>query len=269
MGGRPMHTGPEAHFTERLRGIWSRRKWLAAIVFALTATVGVTLALSLPDMYRATATVLVEDSRVEASVAAELDRRLQLISQEILSRSRLDVIIRRFGLYPELRGRVSPQVAVNRMRRDIQTQFQAASSAGNPGGTITIAVSYRGTNPGTVTHVANALAGLYLEEDGKIRERQARRTGRWPRSRSGISGNCRSSLKPTWPRSSSCKRSCARRAKSACGPSTAGTTCSGAWPSSMRTPPPQLRPGASPAGWRSSRRSWPTSSANSPTDTRT
>ncbi len=171
-----MHTGPEAHFTERLRGIWSRRKWLAAIVFALTATVGVTLALSLPDMYRATATVLVEDSRVEASVAAELDRRLQLISQEILSRSRLDAIIRRFGLYPALRGRVSPEVAVNRMRRDIQTQFQAASSAGNPGGTITIAVSYRGTNPGTVTHVANALAGLYLEEDGKIRERQARRT---------------------------------------------------------------------------------------------
>jgi polysaccharide chain length determinant protein (PEP-CTERM system associated) len=169
-----MHTGSEAaEFTERLREVWSRRKWLAAIAFALTAAAGVTLVWSLPDVYRATATALVEDSRVEASVAAELDRRLQLISQEILSRARLDAIIRRFGLYPAIRQRVSPEAAVNKMRRDIRTQFQAASSAGSAGGTITIAISYTGTNPGTVTNVANALAGLYLEEDRKIRERQA------------------------------------------------------------------------------------------------
>jgi len=169
-----MTTGSEeVHFTERGRAAWSRRKWLAAIVFASTAAAGVTLVLSLPDVYRATATVLVEDSRVEAPVAAELDRRLQLISQEILSRAGLDAIIRSFGLYPELRARVSPEAAVNKMRRDIRTQFQATSNAGSPGGTIIVAISYRGTNPATVTQVANTLAGRYLEEDRKIRERQA------------------------------------------------------------------------------------------------
>jgi polysaccharide biosynthesis transport protein len=163
----------EVHLTERGREVWSRRKWLAAIVFASTAAAGVTLVSSLPDVYRATATVLVEDSRVEAAVAAELDRRLQLISQEILSRARLDAIIRSFGLYPELRAKVSPEAAVNKMRRDIRTQFQATSNAGSPGGTIVVAISYRGKDPATVTRVANALAGLYLEEDRKIRERQA------------------------------------------------------------------------------------------------
>jgi len=168
-----MHARAEdAHFTELAREIWSRRKWLAAIVFTLVAAAGVTLVRSLPDLYRATATVLVEDSRVDASVVAELDRRLQMISQEILSRVRLDGIIRRFGLYPELR-RVSPEAAVAQMRRDISTRFQAWSGAGSAGGTMVIAVSYRGLNAATVTLVTNAIAGLYLEEDRKIRERQA------------------------------------------------------------------------------------------------
>jgi polysaccharide chain length determinant protein (PEP-CTERM system associated) len=169
-----MNTGSEgAHFTERLGEVWSRRKWLAAAAFTLTAAAGVTLAWSLPNVYRATATVLVEESRVEASVAAELDRRLQLISQEILSRARLDAIIQRFGLYARLRQWAPPEAAVDQMRRDVRTQFQASSLAAGAGGTITVALSYRGTDPGTVARVANALAGLYIEEDRKIRERQA------------------------------------------------------------------------------------------------
>jgi polysaccharide chain length determinant protein (PEP-CTERM system associated) len=168
-----MHSEPDvSRLTHRLRESWSRRKWLAAGVFAVVAAAGVTLVSSLPDIYRATATVLVEEPRVEASVAAELDRRLQLINQEILSRARLDAIIQRLGLYPGLRQQ-SPQAAVERMRRDVQTEFKASSVAGGIGGTITLAVSYRGRDPQTVTRVANALAGLYLEEDERIRERQA------------------------------------------------------------------------------------------------
>jgi succinoglycan biosynthesis transport protein ExoP len=168
-----MPTEPERiDVAERLRAVWSRRKWLALTVFALTAAVGVTLALSLPDVYRATATLLVQESRADAPMTAELDRRLQMISQEILSRARLDGIIRRFGLYPGLRQR--PDAAVYQMRRDIGTpNFQAWSGAGSVGGTLTVGISYRGTNPVTVAHVANALAGLYLEEDRTIRERQA------------------------------------------------------------------------------------------------
>jgi polysaccharide chain length determinant protein (PEP-CTERM system associated) len=163
----------ETHLTEHVRAVWSRRKWLAAIVLVLTAAVGVTLVLSLPDVYHATATLLVEESRVEPTVAAELDRRLQLISQEILSRARLQEIIRRFGLYSGLRERASAEAAVKEMRRNIRTQFQASSGAGGMGGTITIAVTYAGRSAATTAHVANALAGLFVEEDRSIRGRQA------------------------------------------------------------------------------------------------
>jgi polysaccharide chain length determinant protein (PEP-CTERM system associated) len=169
-----MDTGPEAaHLTERLREIGSRRKWLAAVVFAFTAAAGVTLAVSLPDLYRATATLLVEDARVDPAVATGLDRRLQMITQEILSRKRLEEIIYRFDLYPRLREQGSPEGAVHQMRRDIRTQVKATSFTGGAGGTITLAVTYRGPDAGAVTRVVNALASFYLEQDRNIRERDA------------------------------------------------------------------------------------------------
>lgn len=162
-----------SHFTERLGEIWSRRKWLALAVLACVAAGGVTAAVSLPDMYRATATVLVEDSSVDPMVATELDRRLQMITQEILSRKRLEATIYRFDLYPSLREEGAIEGAVHQMRRDISSQVRATSFTGGAGGTITLAVSYRGRDPNTVASVCNALAGFYLEQDRDIREREA------------------------------------------------------------------------------------------------
>lgn len=159
--------------TERLRDAWSRRKWLALAAFAVAAAVGVTLVTSLPNVYRATATVLVEEPRVEAAVAAELDRRLQMISQEILSRARLEAIIHRFSLYPRMRSWASADELVARMRRDVHTRFQASTLATGAGGTLTVAVGYRGTDPVTVAGVANALADLYVEEDRRLRAQRA------------------------------------------------------------------------------------------------
>ncbi len=48
---------------ELIRAVWSRRKWLAILVFAVPfAATGVIL--SLPSLYRSTATVLVERQQV-------------------------------------------------------------------------------------------------------------------------------------------------------------------------------------------------------------
>src|SRR5207247_7030527 len=75
-------------------GVWSRRKWLAAVVFAATFTAAASIVRFLPDVYRSTATVLVErhevsEAFVKSSVTGEVETRLQTISQEILSRGRL------------------------------------------------------------------------------------------------------------------------------------------------------------------------------------
>ncbi len=145
-----------------------RRKWLAVAVFSLAAASGVTVALSLPDVYRSTAAVLVDQGgRTDPTAQAEVESRLQLLSQEIFSRARLESLITEFGLYPGLVQRSSAQAAVGQMRRDIRTEFK-----GGAGTTIAFTISYRSPDRLAVAKVANALASFYVEGDKNIHERQ-------------------------------------------------------------------------------------------------
>jgi protein tyrosine kinase modulator len=159
---------PFEHVTE----VWSRRKWIALAVFTLTAAAGITLALSLPSIYRATATVIVEQNRGATAAPGELESRLQLISQEILSRARLEALIGSLRLYPVLRQHAPMEAAVGQMRKDIQTESKVQPTPSGIGSTIAFSISYRGGDPELVAKVSNSLASSYLEEDRKIRGRQ-------------------------------------------------------------------------------------------------
>lgn len=163
---------------EVARAMWSRRKLLAILVCAGSLAGAMTIAVSLPSIYRSGATVLVErqqvsETFVRPSVTGELDTRLQTISQEILSRARLGALIDRFDLYPDVRRRVSREAAIERARRDIQVELRGVEQTGGRGPTIAFTVSFRGRDPDTVARVANALASFYVEQNLKIRERQA------------------------------------------------------------------------------------------------
>jgi succinoglycan biosynthesis transport protein ExoP len=159
--------------------VWSRRKWLALGVFAGPLIVSLSVILFLPSVYRSTVTVLVDrqqvpEAFVRPTVTSALEVRLQTISQEILSRSRLDGLITRFGLYAHLKKQVSSEEVIERMRRDIQLELKGVEQKdGGRAATIAFALSYRGSDPQTVAQVANTLASFYIEENLKVRERQA------------------------------------------------------------------------------------------------
>src|SRR5687768_1377918 len=93
----------------RVVEILRRRLLLATAVFTAVLAAAIAFALYLPDLYRATALVLVErpvsESIVRTPVSGELESRLYVIKQEILSRDRLISLIDRFDLYPELRAK--------------------------------------------------------------------------------------------------------------------------------------------------------------------
>src|SRR5438094_9071321 len=106
-----------------LLAVWSRRKWLAILVFAVPAAAAISLIIFLPNVYRSTATVLVDrqqvpEAFVRSTVTSALETRLHTISQEILSRSRLEALINRLGLYADLRKRIASEEVIERMRRD-------------------------------------------------------------------------------------------------------------------------------------------------------
>ena len=161
---------------------WSRRKWLALLVFAAVAGGAATVALSLPNLYRAAATVLVErqqvsEAFVRPSVTAELETRLQTIREDVMSRSRLSELIDRLGLYPELRQKVPLEALVARMRRDIELELKGVDSLmSGRTSTISFTISYGGRDPETVAKAANALAEMYVQGNTRIREGQATRT---------------------------------------------------------------------------------------------
>lgn len=163
------------------REVWQRRKWLAVAVFVIAFAGAAALSLSLPPLYRATATVLVErqqisEAFVRPSVTTELETRIQTIHKQVTSRARLTDVITRFNLYPELRGQAPMNAIVERMRRDIDFGLSGVEQMTGRTATIAFTLSYSGRDPFAVAEVANTLVASYVDENTRSRERQAVRT---------------------------------------------------------------------------------------------
>lgn len=164
--------GPE----QILAMLW-RRRWLALTLFLVPFSAVATAILVLPDVYEASATILAERQQVpeefvRSTVTSEVERRVHMISQTIMSRSELTKLIDRFGLYPELRKTETPDEVVRRMREDIEVDLKHAGE-GNQRTTTAFSISYRGQDAEKVARVANEIASRYIDEDLKLRERQA------------------------------------------------------------------------------------------------
>jgi polysaccharide chain length determinant protein (PEP-CTERM system associated) len=177
-----MNTGfPKASGVERVREALSRRWWLGLLAFLAVAAIGVTLIASIPDVYKSSATVLVQ--QMGTTPAAGIEDRLEIIREKTFSRPRLEELIERFDLYPDLRKRLSVDDVVEQMRHDIRIAPQRAGSPAGSGATIAFAISHRGArDPETSAQVVNELASYAVEEEARLRDEGA--------------GNSSSSLKP-------------------------------------------------------------------------
>jgi polysaccharide chain length determinant protein (PEP-CTERM system associated) len=152
-------------------------------MFAVPFIAAASFIMFIPNMYQSTATVLVErqqvpEALVRPTVTSELETRLRTISQEALSRSRLDALITRFGLYADLRKSSPQEAVIERMRSDIRLDLRGTDPRGRST-TIAFALSYRGRDPETVAQVTNSLASFFIEENLKARERQATGTAQF------------------------------------------------------------------------------------------
>ena len=177
----------EAHkgsVLDQVKAVWGRRKWIAIFTAAAAFSAAVSVVLFLPNLYQSTVTVLVDrhqipEAFVKASVQSELEPRLHMVSQDIMSHARLLALVQRFNLYPAMRAgkRVSERDITERMRNDIQVQLRSVERKGaDAATTVAVAITYRGPDPQTVSDVTNTLSGFYIEENRKTRERQASAT---------------------------------------------------------------------------------------------
>ena len=160
---------------EMVLNVLRRRKWAGLIAFAATLSLAAPFSVFLPDIYRGTATVVVESQGdpTLSRTSMPLETRLVTIQQEILSRSRLANLITTLNLYPQWRKTMSQDAIIDRLRRDIHMDFTGTDLTRGFVSTTAVKLTYIGLDPRTAAAVPNALATQYVQENNKLRERQA------------------------------------------------------------------------------------------------
>ncbi|MGQ9695974.1 MAG: GumC family protein [Thermodesulfobacteriota bacterium] len=156
-----------------------RRKWYIIVPFIAAIFISFGVYKYLPKIYRATTLILVQPQRVpeayvRPTITSSIGERLNTISQEILSRTRLEKIIQEFNLYPEFRKKAPMEEVIENMRKAIEVNVQQRPSRQETQNTFTI--SFEGESPHTVMMVTNKIASLFIEENLKVREMQAEST---------------------------------------------------------------------------------------------
>jgi polysaccharide chain length determinant protein (PEP-CTERM system associated) len=154
-----------------------RRRWLLLVPFACGAAGAPLLARLAPERYRSEALILVipqrvPDNYVKPTVSQTIEERLPAITDQILSRSRLEKIIQDMGLYKVERSREVMEDVVQTMRRDVTT-----SAVGKE--VNSFRVGYVSDHAETARKVTERLASLYIEQNLKDRESQAENTSQF------------------------------------------------------------------------------------------
>lgn len=157
-----------------LEVLW-RHKWRIVVPFLVIATAATLVTYRLPNFYRSDTLILVvpqrvPESYVRSTVTTRIEDRLQSISQQILSRTRLERIIQDFNLYADRRKTDLMEDVVDRMRKDIDLEVVKGDA---------FRISYTASEPRTAMRVTERLASFFIDESLRDREALAEGTNQF------------------------------------------------------------------------------------------
>ena len=145
------------------------RHWrLVVIPFALVVAVALGASQLLPKKYRSSTFILVESEKVPEYVlprtmAERSERRLQTIKQEILSRTRLERVIREVDPYPGSLDKVAMSDLIDMMKGSTEISVRGSDA---------FTLDYVHRDPRKAADVVNRLATLFIEESAATRGQQ-------------------------------------------------------------------------------------------------
>jgi len=160
--------------------ILRRRLWIIVIPAVLLGAGAYLVSQRIPNRYTSQTLVMVEEPKVPESyvkpvVTEQFDRRLGTMREEILSRSRLEPIMQRLGLFKEEVGQVSMEGLVERMRKSISikpVRSVVESGSSLPG----FYISFTASSPQLAQQVCAEITSMFLEENLRLREQRAQGT---------------------------------------------------------------------------------------------
>jgi polysaccharide biosynthesis transport protein len=168
------------------RGRW----WLLLPLFLCWLAIW-SISWLLPASYQSEALILVEQQKVPehyvvSNVTVGLQERLQSMTQQILSRGRLQSTIDRFHLYPPrtgLRKFLQSEDPVEQMRRDIKIEAVQAqvgttlgAGAGRQNELTAFRISYATGSPELAQQVNSELTSLFINESWRSQQQLSEST---------------------------------------------------------------------------------------------
>ena len=161
---------------EYYRALATRRRWWLMGPFFLLGLSGFGVALSWPARYRSEALILVEQQKVPMqyvtpNVVTDLQDRLQSMTQQILSHTRLQHLIEQFGLYARERTRMTMDEVIDKMRDDILIDLVKPPRGRES--TNAFRIYYSSGNPRVAQQVTSELTSLFIEESLEERTQQS------------------------------------------------------------------------------------------------
>jgi len=161
------------------RDYWTiavRRRWeLLGPLFAL-GLLGCVAALVWPVRYRSEALIMVEQQKVPEqyvtpNIVADIQDRLQSMTEQILSRTRLGELIEQFNLYPKERARMTAAKRVDMMRQDITIEpARASARTGEP---TAFLITYIAPERKVAQQVVIKLTSLFIGDNLRSRDEQS------------------------------------------------------------------------------------------------
>jgi polysaccharide chain length determinant protein (PEP-CTERM system associated) len=171
----------------RLKGLddyWAivcRRRWWVVLPCFLCWAIILGGSWLVPASYRSDALILIEQQQVPAqyvlpNVSLSLEDRVQSITQQILSRKRLQGIIDHFNLYAKNSPAALLETAdpVEQMRKDIHIDFVESSS--HPGTLSAFRITYEARSRELAQEVNSELTSLFIDENLTSQQQQSEST---------------------------------------------------------------------------------------------
>jgi succinoglycan biosynthesis transport protein ExoP len=160
--------------------IGRRRKWLLILAPLAGLLICLVVAHRMRNVYRAETTILVDSSQIPSGVVpsmvtTDISARLTTLQQQVLSPTRLKVLVETEGLYPDPNGKRTEEDIIRAVQKGISVDLA------NPGGGRmgSFRISYSSFHQSEVARIANHIAQMFIEENLQAREGQTLGTAKF------------------------------------------------------------------------------------------
>ncbi|HEV2349337.1 MAG TPA: Wzz/FepE/Etk N-terminal domain-containing protein [Terriglobia bacterium] len=158
-----------------------RKRWWVILIPTILGCIGVFLgSLAVSDQFTSTTLVLVEQQKVPDSFVKPVDtedigERVGTMQQQILSRTRLQPIIEKFGLFKKEKGKVAMEDLVDELRKSIVVTPIQSLVTTKTGELPGFSISFTGDDPKLSQQVCSEILSMFIEEN--LHQSEARSVG--------------------------------------------------------------------------------------------